>query len=58
MATIHDVARKSGVSVMTVSRTLNNPGKVSLKTRKKIFHVMESLGYEPNQIARSLLGSA
>lgn len=57
MSTIFDVAKKAGVSVMTVSRTLNSPGKVSLKTRKKITRAMESLGYEPNQIARSLVKS-
>ena len=57
MSTIHDVAKKAGVSVMTVSRTLNSPGKVSPKTRRKIFRVMEMLGYEPNQIARSLVKS-
>jgi len=57
MSTIFDVAKKAGVSVMTVSRTLNSPGKVSLKTRKKITRAMEALGYEPNQIARSLVKS-
>ncbi len=57
MSTIHDVARKAGVSVMTVSRTLNNPGKVSAITRRRIHRVMEQLGYEPNQIARSLVKS-
>ena len=55
MSTIHDVARKARVSVMTVSRTLNAPAKVSAKTRKTIHRVMEQLGYEPNQIARSLV---
>jgi len=55
MSTIHDVARKARVSVMTVSRTLNAPAKVSAKTRKTIHRVMDQLGYEPNQIARSLV---
>ncbi|MGA9119189.1 MAG: LacI family DNA-binding transcriptional regulator [Bacteroidota bacterium] len=55
MATIHDVARKARVSVMTVSRTLNSPSKVSAKTRTTIHEVMEQLGYEPNLIARSLV---
>jgi LacI family transcriptional regulator len=55
MATIHDVARKAGVSVMTVSRTLNAPSKVSASTRENIHAVMEQLGYEPNLIARSLV---
>lgn len=55
MATIHDVAAKAGVSVTTVSRVLNNRGYISEATRKKVFEKMEELGYQPNEIARSLL---
>ncbi len=55
MATIHDVARKANVSVMTVSRVLNKPGKVSARTIKKVTRVMEQLGYQPSQVARSLV---
>ncbi len=55
MATIHDVARKARVSVMTVSRVLNRPDKVSSKTARKIKMVMEELGYQPSQVARSLV---
>ena len=55
MATILDVATKANVSVITVSRLLNNPEIVSKKTADKIFRVMEELNYQPNQIARSLV---
>lgn len=55
MATIHDVARRARVSVMTVSRVLNKPEKVSARTIKKVKRVMEELGYQPSQVARSLV---
>ncbi|WP_110930458.1 LacI family DNA-binding transcriptional regulator [Paenibacillus bouchesdurhonensis] len=55
MATIHDVALKAGVSVTTVSRVMNNRGYISEATRTKVFAAMDELGYQPNEIARSLL---
>lgn len=53
-ATIKDVARAAGVSDMTVSRAANRPESVSVETRAKIFEAMESLGYKPNALARSM----
>ncbi len=55
--TIHDVAREANVSVMTVSRSLNKPQKVSAKTIERIQRVMDRLGYEPSHVARSLARS-
>ena len=55
MATIVDVAARAKVSVITVSRLLNNPQIVSERTAKKIYLAMEELHYQPSQIARSLV---
>ena len=55
--TIRDVAEKAGVSVTTVSRTLNNRGYISQKTRNKISAAIQELNYSPNQLARSLFGN-
>jgi LacI family transcriptional regulator, gluconate utilization system Gnt-I transcriptional repressor len=51
---MEDVARKAGVSVMTVSRALKPGDLVSPKTRQKILKVVKELGYVPDQIAGSL----
>lgn len=45
--TIYDVSRKAGVSAATVSRVLNNPGKVNAETRKLVETAVEELGYKP-----------
>lgn len=55
MVTIYDIAAKANVSAMTVSRVINNTGKISDKTRAKVRLVMEELNYVPNQMARSLV---
>ncbi|MGE5804307.1 MAG: LacI family DNA-binding transcriptional regulator [Ignavibacteria bacterium] len=55
MTTILDVAKKAKVSVVTVSRLLNNPEIVSSRTANKIFNVMEELNYQPSQAARYLV---
>jgi LacI family transcriptional regulator len=55
MVTIYDIAAKACVSAMTVSRVINNTGKISEKTRVKVRRVMEELNYVPNQMARSLV---
>lgn len=52
--TVQDVARHSGVSVATVSRTFNFPDKVSPDTRSKVERVALSLGYVANASARTL----
>ena len=52
--TIRDVAEKAGVSVTTVSRTMNNRGYISNETRRKIAEAIQALNYSPNQLARNL----
>ena len=54
MSTISDVARKAGVSTMTVSRVLNNSGYASDETRARVLAAASELGYLPNALARSL----
>lgn len=49
-----DVARKAGVSLMTVSRVINNKGDVNNETRQRILEIISTLGYRPSGIARSL----
>lgn len=52
--TIHDVARKAGVGVGTVSRVLNNSPLVSPTTRERVLIAVAELGYQPNPSARRL----
>jgi len=54
MPTIKDVAKKANVSVATVSRVINNTGYVNSETRKMVEEVISTIGYVPNQLARSL----
>jgi LacI family gluconate utilization system Gnt-I transcriptional repressor len=51
---MRDVARKAGVSVMTVSRALNDPERVSEKMRRRVRSAVEESGYVHNRLARSL----
>ncbi|MCX7720053.1 MAG: substrate-binding domain-containing protein [Dictyoglomus thermophilum] len=55
MVTIKDVAKKAGVSVMTVSRVINGSKNVKESTREKVLRTIEELGYVPNSVARSLI---
>ncbi len=52
--TIQDVAKAADVSVATVSRVVNNIPLVSESTRQRVLQAIEELGYEPNEVARSL----
>lgn len=54
MATIYEVSELAGVSLATVSRVINNTGKVTEKTRKKVLEAIAELGYRPNALAQSL----
>jgi len=45
MPTMADVARRAGVSTMTVSRALKDGGVVSKATRERILEAIEELGY-------------
>lgn len=53
--TIEDVAREAGVSTMTVSRVINNTGRISEETRQHVRQIVERLGYRPNRAAQTLV---
>lgn len=56
-ATLHDIARKSGLSVSTVSRILNKKSakfRISETTEKLVLKTARELNYRPNQLARGL----
>lgn len=52
--TIQDVAKAASVSVATVSRVVNNIPLVSEDTKQRVLAAIDELGYEPNEVARSL----
>jgi LacI family transcriptional regulator len=57
LPTMADVARKAGVSVMTVSRVMNGRGGVSEDTRLEVARAAADLHYAANREARALTGS-
>jgi LacI family transcriptional regulator len=52
--TIVDVAEKAGVSVSTVSHVINRTRRVMPETTRLVEAAIESVGYRPNSLARSL----
>lgn len=56
-ATVRDVARKAGVSAMTVSRVVNDHPGVSAETREKIEAAIIELNYIPSKIGSGLVSA-
>jgi len=54
MPTLHDVAKRAGVSPMTVSRVVNGTGSVSPERRARVEQALAETGYMPNTVARNL----
>ena len=54
--TLHDVARRAGVSIKTVSNVVNGYAHVSPATRARVEQAVAELGYRPNLSARSMRG--
>ena len=54
LVTIADVAKRANVSMMTVSRVINNSGHVSEQTRKRVQEAIDLLSYRPNMMAKGL----
>lgn len=51
--TIYDVAKKSGISISTISRVLNSPEKVNPETRALVLDAIDKLGFVPKAEARA-----
>jgi DNA-binding LacI/PurR family transcriptional regulator len=54
--TIYDVAREAGVSIATVSKVINKAGRISDKTRQRVYKIMDDLNYQPSVVASALTG--
>lgn len=54
MVSIRDVAQRAGVSVATVSNSLNRPARVSADTRTRVASAIDELGYVRSESARQL----
>ncbi|MEY4871590.1 MAG: hypothetical protein RLZZ563_920 [Pseudomonadota bacterium] len=54
MATIRDIAKRTGASIATVSRVVNGSGYVSAATRARIEAAVIELQYRPNAGARMM----
>ncbi|MEB0140207.1 MULTISPECIES: LacI family DNA-binding transcriptional regulator [unclassified Undibacterium] len=52
--TLADVAAKAGVALMTASRAISQPERVSQALRARVAAAVAELGYVPNRAARSL----
>ncbi len=55
VATLEEVARLAGVSRSTVSRVVNNHPNVRPEVRKRVWEVIQQVGYQPHAAARSLV---
>ena len=53
--TLADIAKKAGVSVMTVSRALRKQANISAETQKRIQEIAEAVGYRPNPLVSALM---
>lgn len=58
MVTLYDVASACGLSIASVSRALNGQPGVSSTTAERINRIATELGYERNEVARSLVAKS
>lgn len=56
--TIYDVAKLAGVSAATVSKVINNKGRISEETKERVNRIMEELNYQPNFLASAMKGKS
>ncbi|UCD36982.1 MAG: LacI family DNA-binding transcriptional regulator [Fidelibacterota bacterium] len=53
--TMKDIAQMAGVSVVTVSRALNDKPDINEVTKESILRIAQDLNYAPHDLARSLI---
>jgi LacI family transcriptional regulator len=53
--TMKDIAKKAKVSMITVSRAMNNRPDISRETKSRILKIARELNYTPDLLARSLV---
>ncbi|CAI2500846.1 LacI family DNA-binding transcriptional regulator [Serratia ficaria] len=58
MASLKDVAKLAGVSLMTVSRAINEPGKLRPETYQRVKQAIDQLDYVPDLSARRIRGDS
>ena len=56
MTSVKDVAQLAGVSLMTVSRALNTPEKLSPETLLRVRRAIDELQFVPSLSARKMRG--
>lgn len=54
MANIRDIAKKTGYSISTISRVINDYPYIKEEKRQKVLSVMKELNYVPNKTAQNL----
>lgn len=54
-ATLKDIAKDLGLSVITISKVLRNHPDISEGTRKRVLKRVKELNYQPNYAARALI---
>ena len=54
MASIHDIAKRAGVSISTVSRVMNRSANVEEDKASRVLEAMEHFDYMPSQLGRGL----
>ena len=52
--TLEDISREIGISRTTIYKVINNKEGVAGRTKEKVLSALESLGYRPNQAAKTL----
>ena len=52
--TLEEIAHMAGVSIATVSRVINQNGRFSKETEKRVNDIIAKYNYRPNQMARGL----